>query len=234
MRRLSCIDWSRHVSIALRGHHRTSARLFAFPLGHMSNPARFSRVRRSGLERSDIVEELGQLSIKQWILAALVISVFATSVIEVGSEFSAGQPLAAMWDDMLWIAVSAGCVLYYLYERRMSSKEIDELRNSLENARGRLVEIDTHSREIANQYRAVMQKQFDAWQLSASEQDIVIGMLKGLTFREIAGLRETREKTVRQQASAVYRKAGVSSRSELTAWFFEDMLDPPTVNSGTS
>ena len=186
------------------------------------------------MERSDILEELGQLSIKQWILTVLVISVFATSVIEVASEFSAGQPLADMWDDMLWIAVSAGFVLYYLYERKMSSKEIDELRKNLENARGKLVKVGTHSEEVANQYRAVMQKQFDAWNLSASEQDIVICMLKGLTFREIAGLRETREKTVRQQASAVYRKAGVSSRSELTAWFFEDMLDPPKVNTGAS
>lgn len=186
------------------------------------------------MKPGDIVDELRQLSIRQWVLTILVISVFATSAIEVVSEFSAGQPLAAMWDDMLWIAVSAGCVLYYLYERRMSSKEIDELRKNLENARGKLVKVDTDSKAIANQYRSVMQKQFDAWKLSASEQDIVIGMLKGLTFREIAGLRETREKTVRQQASAVYRKAGVSSRNELTAWFFEDMLDPPKVNTGAA
>ena len=185
------------------------------------------------MERSNMFGELGQLSIRQWVLTVLVISVFATSAIEIAFEFVAGEPLTAMWDDMLWLAVSAGCVLYYLYERRMSSKEIDELRVNLENARGKLVKLDTHSREIANQYRAVMQKQFDAWKLSASEQDIVVCMLKGLTFREIAGLRETREKTVRQQASAVYRKAGVSSRSELTAWFFEDMLEPPTINTKT-
>ncbi|MBG6159938.1 hypothetical protein IWQ52_006026 [Labrenzia sp. EL_159] len=37
---------------------------------------------------------------------------------------------------------------------------------------------------------------------------------------------------MRKQASAVYRKAGVSSRNELTAWFFEDMLEPlPTGDS---
>jgi len=175
----------------------------------------------------------GQLSVGQWGLAVLVITVFATSSVEIASEFAGGEPLTSMWDDILWIAVSAGCVSYYVYERTMSSKEIDKLRMSLENARGQLVKVDTHSREIANQYRSVMQKQFDAWKLSASEQDIVICMLKGLTFREIAGLRETREKTVRQQASAVYRKAGVSSRSELTAWFFEDMLEPPTVTTKT-
>lgn len=57
----------------------------------------------------------------------------------------------------------------------------------------------------------------------------VIGMLKGLSFREIAQLRDTREKTMRQQASSVYRKAGVSSRNQLAAWFFEDMLEPPPV-----
>lgn len=175
--------------------------------------------------------DLAQLSIRQWLLTVFVISVFATSAIEISSEFAAGESIAAMWDDVLWIVISAGCVLYYLCERRIKSKEINELRVKLNNARGKLAEIDKHSKEIANQYRAVMQKQFEAWSLSASEQDVVIGMLKGLTFREIAGLRETREKTVRQQASAVYRKAGVSSRSELTAWFFEDMLDPPRVDT---
>lgn len=37
---------------------------------------------------------------------------------------------------------------------------------------------------------------------------------------------------MRKQGSAVYRKAGVSSRNELTAWFFEDMLEPlPTGDS---
>ncbi len=64
-------------------------------------------------------------------------------------------------------------------------------------AKGQLARLDTQTQEFANQYRAVMQKPFDAWNLTASEQDVVIGMLKGLSFRKIAGLRETREKTVR-------------------------------------
>lgn len=176
--------------------------------------------------------EPGRLSIKYRALLVFVMAIFATSVIEVVTEFWAGQPLVEMWDDMLWIGVSAVCVLFYLYERRMSTTEIEKLRARLEDASGRLSRIDTRSSEIANQYRAVMQKQFDAWRLSESEQDIVICMLKGLTFREIAGLRDTREKTVRQQASSVYRKASVSSRGELTAWFFEDMLETPSSPSG--
>ena len=71
-----------------------------------------------------------------------------------------------------------------------------------------------------------MQKQFDAWGLTESEQQIVISLLKGLCFREVASLRDTREKTVRQKATGIYRKAGLSGRHELAAWFFEYLLDP--------
>ena len=49
-------------------------------------------------------------------------------------------------------------------------------------------------------------------------------LLKGLSFREIAAVRQTREKTVRQQASAIYGKSGLEGRHEFAAWFLEDFL----------
>jgi len=45
-----------------------------------------------------------------------------------------------------------------------------------------------------------------------------------LSFKEIAAVRKTLEKTVRQQASSIYKKAGVSGRHEFSAWFIEDIL----------
>jgi hypothetical protein len=36
--------------------------------------------------------------------------------------------------------------------------------------------------------------------------------------------RSTQEKTVRQQASSIYKKAGVSGRHAFSAWFIEDIL----------
>ncbi|WP_421980590.1 helix-turn-helix transcriptional regulator [Roseibium sp.] len=164
--------------------------------------------------------------------AAFVLIVFATSVVEVLNEFRAGETLGSMGDDLARLLISALVLGTFLYDRHIQQKTLLELSGQLEKARGQLARLDSRSVELAGQYRAVMQKQFNAWNLTASEQDVVIGMLKGLSFREIAGLRETREKTVRQQASTVYRKAGVSSRNELTAWFFEDMLDPLPVQDG--
>ncbi|WP_168206391.1 LuxR C-terminal-related transcriptional regulator [Labrenzia sp. PHM005] len=170
----------------------------------------------------------GLFRYRKAIFIVFVLIVFATSVVEIFSEFRNGETLATMADDLSGLIISAVVLVGFAYEHRVQQKALKDLGGQLSSARGQLAKLDSRSPELAGQYRAVMQKQFDAWSLTASEQDVVIGMLKGLSFREIAELRQTREKTVRQQATAVYRKAGVGSRNELTAWFFEDMLDPPS------
>ncbi len=177
-----------------------------------------------------MIEASGLLRHRKTIFIVFVLIVFATSVIEIYSEFTNGETLRTMVDDMSGLVISALVLLGFGYEHHVQQKALKDLSGQLNSARGQLAKVDSRSPELAGQYRAVMQKQFDAWNLTASEQDVVIGMLKGLSFREIAELRQTREKTVRQQATSVYRKAGVSSRNELTAWFFEDMLDPPAVD----
>ena len=68
--------------------------------------------------------------------------------------------------------------------------------------------------------------QLDQWQLSVAEKDVAFLLLKGLSLKEIAAARGTTEKTARVQSSAVYAKSGLSGRSELSAFFLEDLLPP--------
>jgi len=69
-------------------------------------------------------------------------------------------------------------------------------------------------------------QQFDRWQLTQAEREVALLLLKGLSTRDIAVLRDTREATVRQQAQAIYRKADLEGRAELAAFFLEDLLAP--------
>lgn len=69
--------------------------------------------------------------------------------------------------------------------------------------------------------------QFGVWRLTDAEREVALLLLKGLSLREISSLRETSERTVRQQSLAVYRKAGLAGRAELSAFFLEDLLAPP-------
>jgi DNA-binding NarL/FixJ family response regulator len=79
-------------------------------------------------------------------------------------------------------------------------------------------------RSARREYSEMIRRQFDAWNLTASEQQVALLLLKGLSFKEIAAVRDTREKTVRQQASTIYAKSGVDGRHAFAAWFLEDFL----------
>lgn len=64
--------------------------------------------------------------------------------------------------------------------------------------------------------------QFDEWTLTDSEQAVAWLIIKGFRFSEIARLRGVKEITVRQQAAAVYAKAGVDGRNG----FFAEIIQP--------
>jgi DNA-binding CsgD family transcriptional regulator len=82
------------------------------------------------------------------------------------------------------------------------------------------------SEEAVRGLGAAIDRQFERWQLSSAEREVALLLLKGLPTKEIAAVRETSERTARQQALAVYRKAGLSGRAELAAFFLEDLLLP--------
>lgn len=76
----------------------------------------------------------------------------------------------------------------------------------------------------SGQLLGVIYDRFELWQLSPSEAEIALLLIKGLSTQEICTLRETQPGTVKSQSSAIYRKAGVAGRQELAAYFVEDLL----------
>ncbi len=74
--------------------------------------------------------------------------------------------------------------------------------------------------------------QLDRWSLSPSEKEVALLILKGLSLKEIADIRKTAEKTVRAQSVSIYSKAGLAGRSELSAFFLEDLLLPSIAVEG--
>lgn len=84
----------------------------------------------------------------------------------------------------------------------------------------------TEHQAILQGLAAAITRQFDAWQLTAAEAEIGFLLLKGLSHQEIAQVRGTSERTAREQARSLYRKSGLAGRSQLSAFFLEDLLQP--------
>jgi len=107
----------------------------------------------------------------------------------------------------------------------MKIKKYNEnLEHELDIAKQKSQNADIQVRELRSELKNVVEKQFLKWRLSKSESEVGLLLLKGLSLKEIAILRHTQEKTVRTQASAIYRKASLDGRHAFAAWFLEDII----------
>jgi DNA-binding CsgD family transcriptional regulator len=90
------------------------------------------------------------------------------------------------------------------------------------------------SAELALQGLSVaIDRQFDSWHLTPSERDVALLLLKGHGHKQAAAQLGRSERTVRQHAVEIYRKAGLQSRAELAAFFLQDLMLPPEGSRGT-
>ena len=119
---------------------------------------------------------------------------------------------------------AAALIAWLLNDLRRQGQALEQLRQEISTQRHAAPAANPELAETRHQFGTLIQRQFKTWALTDSEQAVGLLLLKGLSFREIAAVRETREKTVRAQASAIYRKAGVSGRHAFSAWFIEDFL----------
>lgn len=163
------------------------------------------------------------------VLAILAMSLGIDLAMDLGRR---ATPFHAFVEGSAIIAAAVGVVLG---ARRLRTA-LHEAQDLREQARTLSSTLDTARRE-AERWRheagafvsglgVAIEQQFERWGLSAAEKEIALLLLKGLEHKEIAGLRNVSETTVRQQARSVYRKGGLSGRHDLAAFFLEDLLAP--------
>jgi len=136
-----------------------------------------------------------------------------------------GSILARRYVWALALAALSVLLIFGLIVQRLRAHQREEgLQHAFEKATGE-VNLRTEELERAmNGIHAQIEKEFDQWSLTLAEREIALLLLKGLRLKEIADMRGTSERTVRQQAQAVYKKAGLVGRSDLAAYFLEDFL----------
>ena len=155
---------------------------------------------------------------ERWVIAG----VLAIIIVMVGTDLlnDTGEGVSTwhvMAEGIAGLAAALGIV--YLLRGTFSLQQ----RLSAEVARS------TALREETGHWRADARRHVEGltrWNLTVAEKEVTFLLLNGLGFKEIAAVRETTEKTARAQSTAIYAKAGLSGRTELAAFFLEDLLVP--------
>ena len=83
-------------------------------------------------------------------------------------------------------------------------------------------------------FSQAIDRQFDEWQLSRAEREVALLILKGDGHKQAAAKLGRSERTVRQYAVEVYRKAGLQGRAELAAFFLNDLMLPKQAGVGAN
>jgi DNA-binding CsgD family transcriptional regulator len=123
-------------------------------------------------------------------------------------------PIAWQFRELIEIGAGLGLALGFVLGA-LALKRSNERRRAAE----------ARLRQASSAFMDMIEDAFATWGLTPAERDVALFAIKGLTTQEIAGLRSTSEGTVKAQTNAIYRKAGVSGRSQLLSLFIEGLMD---------
>ena len=131
----------------------------------------------------------------------------------------------------LLVATSVIAALAVIEVREQRSDRSAMLRE-LESAKAEGAEWRKRAFDQLDQYRHAIGEQFDEWEATEAERDVGQLILRGLSHKEIARIRNTSEATVRQQAQSLYRKANLPNKGAFSAYFLDDVLYRPIGTDG--
>jgi len=165
------------------------------------------------------------------LLAFAAVALFAA--IDIWADLREGTTLAHVAAEagvllvgLLGSIFMARRLVVTLRRARAAQREAVELAGQLEVTRAEASRWRSEARELMQGLSAALDIQFNRWNLSPAEKEVALLLLKGLSHKEIADIRSVTEATARQQARAVYKKAGLSGRHDLAAFFLEDLMLP--------
>lgn len=163
---------------------------------------------------------------ERWIIAAILFVIAVLASIDIYNDYFEG---VALWHISIEaiVAVIALIGVFYLIRGRFT------LQHNLEQERKVSGELEAEAqkwKQASQKYikglSVEIENQLDRWGLTEAEKEVSFLLLKGLSNKEIAEVRGTSAQTVRSQTNAIYSKSGLSGRSELSAFFLEDLLPP--------
>jgi len=119
-------------------------------------------------------------------------------------------------------AVFGGGVRQLLQARQ----KIESLKSDVEKLNEEKEKWKSETHQLLAGLSVKIENQFAYWKLTPAETEVGFLLLKGFSLKEIADTRSTKLKTVQQQSQSIYQKTSLASRSELAAFFLEDLLPP--------
>ena len=161
---------------------------------------------------------------KQIVLSILFIVIALLLAEDMISDLMEGASLFHMIEEILIMILIFFGIVFIWKDNFSLSQKLDRTEHELEAVKKDSLHWKEENENYLQGLGKAIDQQMEKWQLTLSEKEIARMLMKGLSMKEIADSRSTSERTVRQQALAVYAKSGLSGRASLSAFFLEHLL----------
>jgi DNA-binding CsgD family transcriptional regulator len=173
------------------------------------------------------MNELIDSRTRTWAIVAIIVGValFLGMEIYEEPELTPLELLFELLSIVPVVVVSVGVAVLFRIAQRQRDENLRVIRD-LELARAQGQRWRSEARSFLDGLGSAIDVQFSRWNLTDAEREVALLLLKGLSTKEIAQVRAVSERTIREQARAVYAKSGLTGRTALSAFFLEDLLAP--------
>lgn len=182
-------------------------------------------VRTSDLD-DEILDESVESRNKERIFTIIALTIVAVlTIADLVEDRMEGASLPHLLTEGFVVLAAVTGALYLMRKVLRKSRATNrELYADMLSARGDAQKWRREASSLLQGLGVAIDEQFENWNLTEAEKEVGLLLLKGLSHKEIAEVRSTSEKTVRQQAASLYSKGNLEGRAQLSAFFLEDLL----------
>ena len=161
---------------------------------------------------------------ENFFFVSVLIAIITLAVVDIVSDLKAGTTFSHVAMETTVALLAFGGVAYIVVTawglKRKVASEVLRREAAIAAAEGWKRESKKYIAGLAT----AIDQQLSAWSLTPAEKEVAFLLLKGLSIKEIAAICQKSDRTVRVQSAAIYEKSGLAGRSELAAFFLEDLL----------
>lgn len=186
---------------------------------------KFKRIDNEHLTHGQLAELNEMSSYERSWIGAGVFLVLVIALLDFIEDISAEEDLSYLIVDFGYLAIMLTLLIYLLRNVPLTLKKTNlALTSQIIRHHQDMEAWKQKAADTMQGFSRLISLQFEEWKLTNAEKEVALLLIKGLSIKEISVVRGTSPGTTRQQAAALYDKANLNNRAELSAFFLEDIL----------